>query len=72
MTTEKARLALEQARSNHERLTLASAKSPLDYTARRELARAIGAGRAAWRWYQASGAGPADQIRGSVPEAFKE
>ena len=71
MTTEKARLALELARTNHERIAQAASAKPNDPEMRRALTRAVAAGRAAWRWYLASGAAPEEQIRGAVPEAFK-
>ena len=68
MTAEKARLALELACTNHERIRLALAQNPADSDTKRALVRAVAAGRAAWRWYQASGA---DRINEVVPEAFK-
>ena len=71
MTTEKARLALELACTNHERIAQAASARPTDPEIRRALGRAVAAGRAAWRWYQASDAAPGEQIRGEVPEAFK-
>ena len=71
MTPEKARLALEEACANHERIAQAVRQSPDDYATRRSLVRAIGAGRAAWRWYQAAGACLEKPLADAVPEEFK-